>query len=139
VRVNDLKVFQRNPLKPFGPPLTIQREFDAYVLSPGLIRCDLPDPASKPACRAVIECTQTSSSEYHGNLFSYRRHKQFPNSFVQRIGNTRSWRKAKKGGRTPCRFGIRRRSFECVASNCRLNGVYGPADVACREAFLRLR
>jgi hypothetical protein len=48
VRVNDLKVFQRNPLKPFWPPLTIQREFDAYVLCHGLIRYDRPDPTSKP-------------------------------------------------------------------------------------------
>jgi hypothetical protein len=104
VRVNDLKVFQRNPLKPFWSPLTIQREFDAYVLSLGLIRYDLPDPTSKPACRAVIECTQASSCEYHGNLFSLG-HKHLLNSIVRRIGNRRRRRKAKKGVRTPRRFG----------------------------------
>lgn len=104
MRVNDLKVFQRNPLKPFWPPLTIQREFDAYVLSLGLIRYDLPDPTSKPACRAVIECTQASSSEYHGNLFSYLGHKQLLNSVVQRIGNRRRRRKARKRGSHPIPF-----------------------------------
>jgi len=30
-------------------------------------------------------------------------------------------------------------SFECVASDCRLDGIYGAVEVACREAFLRLR
>jgi hypothetical protein len=99
--VNDLKVFQRNPLKPFWPPLTIQREFDAYVLSHGLIRQDLPDPTSKPACRAVVECTQASSSEYHESLFSYLGHKQVLNSIVQKIGHRCRRRKAKKGVRTP--------------------------------------
>jgi hypothetical protein len=103
--MNDLKVFQRNPLQPFWPPLTIQREFDAYVLSRELIRYDLPDPTSKPACRAVIECTQASSSEYHGNLFSSLGHKQLLNSILRRIGNTWVRRKAKKGVRTPCRYG----------------------------------
>jgi hypothetical protein len=87
--MNDLKVLQRNPLKTFRPPLTIHREFDAYVLSRGLMRYDLPDPTSKPACRTVVECTQASSSEYHGNLFSVLGHKKLLNSIVQRIGNRR--------------------------------------------------
>jgi hypothetical protein len=115
VRVNDLKIFQRNPLKPFWPPLTIQREFDAYVLSLRLIRYDLPDPTSKPACRAVIECAQASSSEYHGNLFSYLGHKQLLNSIVRRIGNRHRRRKAKKGVRTLCTFGMRRRRLDGAA------------------------
>jgi len=102
VRVNDLKVFQRNPLKPFWTPLPIQREFDAYVRSHGLMRYDLPDPTSKPSCRAVIECTQASSSEYHGNPFSYVGHLHLLNPIVQRIGNRHRRRKAKKGVRTPC-------------------------------------
>ena len=30
-------------------------------------------------------------------------------------------------------------SFECVASDCRLAGIYRAADIACREAFHQLR
>ncbi|MPW22392.1 hypothetical protein GCT13_37590 [Paraburkholderia sp. CNPSo 3157] len=36
-------------------------------------------------------------------------------------------------------FTFEESSFECIASDCQLAGIYGAANVACREAFLRLR